>query len=133
MESCIEDAVLKGWVESFAEWQTKWEVDTKRPWRTHSFRDISDRHDHHRRQTGRLEHVSKRTHGTRTKGSDRCQEDDVHFIFEQLLGTCGAGIQAQLGHCIWLIPRKRVMEVRRATDGIALDKFGQAIDRIDDI
>jgi len=25
------------------------------------------------------------------------------------------------------------MEVRRATDGIALDKFGQAIDRIDDI
>ena len=67
------------------------------------------------------------------RGQTGVKDDDVHPVFEQLLRTRRARVQAHFGHRFGLVAGERVVEVGDAADGAALGQLVQAVDGIDDV
>ena len=93
-ERMFQDRVLKLRIARFAERSSQREVTVQTPRRRNAFDLLLNRPQRDGCKAFGFEDVGKRTHGTRTERSDRCQQNDVNAAFTEQFGAGRPAVEA---------------------------------------
>ena len=106
------------------------ELAVQRPRRVHPLDNVAHGGQHDRRQSGGLENVGERTHGTRAERSDRGEEDHVHPVGDQFGGAGRTAVQANLGDRVGLVAGEREVPGGHLADDPLVGQLTEAVDGI---